>query len=53
MNSGMNQKDIGQVVYVSSTDFNIPGLDCVIFDSLGLPRNVNRMPILLQGCSRP
>ena len=49
-NSGVRPQDIGQLVYISSTDFTTPGLDCVIIDGLDLSRNVNRFPILFQGC---
>ena len=42
---------IGQIVFVTSTEFAFPGIDTDVINILGLPRNIHRMPLNFQGCS--
>ena len=51
LEANLNAEDFGQIITVSNTDFSTPGLDIIVMDSLGLPRNINRIPLCFQGCS--
>ena len=48
--SKVKVEDIGQIIFVSSTDFATPGLDILLMDELNIPKNANRIPILFEGC---
>ena len=48
--SKVKLNDIGQLVFVTSTDYTTPGLDILLMDELKIPKNVNRIPILFDGC---
>ena len=48
--SKVKVEDIGQIIFVSSTDFATPGLDILLMDELDIPKNANRIPILFEGC---
>ena len=50
-NSGVNPEDIGQMVFVTSTELSFPGLDTLVIDNLELPKDIFRTPIYNQGCS--
>lgn len=49
--SGVDVKDIGKIVVVSSTGFLGPGLDCYLIDTLGLGRDTDRSLIGFMGCA--
>ena len=49
--ANVSKEDIGQIVFVSSTDFSFPGLDTEIIKILDLPKDVYRVPLYFQGCS--
>ena len=50
-NSGVNPEDIGQMVFVTSTEISFPGIDTLVIDNLELPKDIFRSPIYNQGCS--
>ena len=39
--SGSNREDFGQIIVVSGTEFLTQGLDTLLMDDLGLPRNIS------------
>ena len=43
-------EEIGKIVFVTSSELQSPGLDVVLIDKLGLPRNVSRTNINFRGC---
>jgi alpha-pyrone synthase len=45
------QDQIGLIVFVTSTGFIAPGIDTKLIDSLGLKRNIARIPINFMGCA--
>lgn len=49
--AGVDLKDIGKLVVVSSTGFFGPGLDCSLIQNLGLNRSVDRSLIGFMGCA--
>ena len=42
--------EIGKIVFVTSSELQSPGLDVVLIDKLGLPRNVSRDSVNFKGC---
>ena len=49
--SNVNVTDITHLITVSCTGFYLPGLDVALIQNLGLPANVNRMPLTFLGCA--
>ena len=43
-------QEIGKIVFVTSSELQSPGLDVVLIDKLGLPRNVSRDSVNFKGC---
>ncbi len=48
---GKIEDQIGLIVFVTSTGFIAPGIDTKLIDSLGLKRNIARIPINFMGCA--
>jgi alpha-pyrone synthase len=50
--SGVRIEDqIGLIVFVTSTGFVAPGIDTKLIESLGLKRNIARVPVNFMGCA--
>jgi alpha-pyrone synthase len=50
--SGVKIEDqIGLIVFVTSTGFVAPGIDTKLIESLGLKRNIARVPVNFMGCA--
>jgi alpha-pyrone synthase len=45
------EEQIGLIVFVTSTGFVAPGIDTRLIESLGLRRNVARIPVNFMGCA--
>ncbi len=45
------QDTIGLIVFVTSTGFVAPGIDAKLIKSLGLKRNIARIPVHFMGCA--
>jgi alpha-pyrone synthase len=45
------EEQIGLIVFVTSTGFVAPGIDTQLIESLGLRRNVARVPVNFMGCA--
>ncbi|WP_310487768.1 3-oxoacyl-[acyl-carrier-protein] synthase III C-terminal domain-containing protein [Chamaesiphon sp. VAR_69_metabat_338] len=45
------EDEIGLIVFVTSTGFVAPGIDAKLIESLGLKRNIARVPVNFMGCA--
>jgi alpha-pyrone synthase len=45
------EDEIGLIVFVTSTGFVAPGIDAKLIESLGLRRNIARIPVNFMGCA--
>jgi alpha-pyrone synthase len=45
------EDQIGLIVFVTSTGFVAPGIDTKLIESLGLKRNIARVPVNFMGCA--
>jgi alpha-pyrone synthase len=45
------EDQIGLIVFVTSTGFVAPGIDAKLIESLGLKRNIARVPVNFMGCA--
>jgi alpha-pyrone synthase len=45
------EDEIGLIVFVTSTGFVAPGIDAKLIESLGLKRNIARIPVNFMGCA--
>jgi alpha-pyrone synthase len=45
------EDEIGLIVFVTSTGFVAPGIDAKLIESLGLNRNIARVPVNFMGCA--
>jgi alpha-pyrone synthase len=45
------EDQIGLIVFVTSTGFVAPGIDAKLIESLGLKRNIARIPVNFMGCA--
>jgi alpha-pyrone synthase len=50
-NSETIEDTIGLIVFVTSTGFIAPGIDAQLIKSLGLKRNIARIPVHFMGCA--
>ena len=49
--SGKIEEQIGLIAFVTSTGFVAPGIDTKLIKSLGLKRNIARIPVHFMGCA--